>query len=448
VKIRKSALKPGTEKPWRAFEVLVATIEERLAPMGATVRSPDRIRDLDTQRFREVDASIRFNVGSANVLITIECRRRKATADVTWIEQLVQKRAKLGASKTIAVSESGFSEEAAITAARNGIELRVLREITGADIDAWLDEDEITHIYRCVESIKCEATVATGEIYHCDGLEDRFAHPMVSGDFPAAVFVQFLEMKEPETFWRIPTDGRVTELVFELDALNPDLIPAPLGEARRSGHLELVLGGERLPVEKIRLVVEVKYVSDTLSANEGRHFVYGSPDGATSALSQYAAEVFELPAQYELHRDAPQGEPTAVARFPNGTVIEAANIRPKLMDMQAVDTESLHLLPITIKIEGGEPANGCLLHPKSEMFPPGSFPDEFDRENFVFVEAEFLLKIRAKGMGDASVDIPETFLLFFPRQVVEYIDIMPAIHHVAHMRTNARGRGVPPAEMP
>ena len=91
------------EEEWRQFERLVARIERDLAPKGAVVRSPDRLPDLVTGSVREVDASIRFTVGSAPILITIECRRRAAVQDDTWIEQLAAKKEKLGAAKTIAV---------------------------------------------------------------------------------------------------------------------------------------------------------------------------------------------------------------------------------------------------------------------------------------------------------------------------------------------------------
>ncbi len=66
-------------KDWREFEKRVARIEAALAPSGAVVKSPDRVRDLVTGSYREVDASIRYKVGTVPVLITIECRKRTTT---------------------------------------------------------------------------------------------------------------------------------------------------------------------------------------------------------------------------------------------------------------------------------------------------------------------------------------------------------------------------------
>lgn len=81
------ALRPSQtsreEREWREFERLVAAIAKFLGPKGAVVRSPDRLRDTDTGKLREVDVSIRFRVGTDELLVTMECRKRKTRADVT-----------------------------------------------------------------------------------------------------------------------------------------------------------------------------------------------------------------------------------------------------------------------------------------------------------------------------------------------------------------------------
>lgn len=104
---------------WRDFEKLVARIEEAAAPLQAVVSVDDKIPDLVTGTLRQVDASIRYKVGTADVLIVIECRKRSRKPDVTWIEQLATKCSAIGAAKTIAVSQTGFSKEAQLMAARH-----------------------------------------------------------------------------------------------------------------------------------------------------------------------------------------------------------------------------------------------------------------------------------------------------------------------------------------
>ena len=133
------------KKKWREFEKLVSRLEQLLSPQGAVVKSPDRIKDKVTGRMREVDVSIRYVVGSVDILITIECRDRKAAPDDTWIEQLATKKQKIGASHTIAVSSTNFTKPAIKSAQLYGIELRVTKNITDEDILSWLGRIRIVN---------------------------------------------------------------------------------------------------------------------------------------------------------------------------------------------------------------------------------------------------------------------------------------------------------------
>jgi hypothetical protein len=123
---------------WREFEKLIARIEQAMAPSGATVKSPDHIPDNVTGQLREVDASIRYKVGTCPILITIECRDRSSIEDVTWIEQLVEKKRSLGAAMTVAVTSSHFSAPAIKKAAASGIEIRALAEASPNEFVQWL----------------------------------------------------------------------------------------------------------------------------------------------------------------------------------------------------------------------------------------------------------------------------------------------------------------------
>ena len=143
--------KKGTE--WRQFEQLIARIEQDAGPLGLKVTSPDRIRCRTTGRLREVDVSIRSQVGTAHVLLTIECRKRGRRQDVTWIEQLAAKKLAIGADRTIAVSSSGFSEEAQTIARTHGIDLRRLSDISAVDLNNLLHLDFVLFTHkRCAIS--------------------------------------------------------------------------------------------------------------------------------------------------------------------------------------------------------------------------------------------------------------------------------------------------------
>lgn len=128
----------------KEFEELAARLEAALAPEGARVKSPDRIRDQFTGQYREVDASIRYTIGSSDILITIECRDRSRTQDVTWIEQLATKRVHVRADRTIAVSSSPFTEAALLAAKTHGISTRLISEVTDADVRSQVDTLEVS----------------------------------------------------------------------------------------------------------------------------------------------------------------------------------------------------------------------------------------------------------------------------------------------------------------
>lgn len=137
-----------TRTDWRQFEELVARIEQDAGPFRLKVTSPDRIRCRTTGRLREVDASIRSQIGTAQMLVTIECRKRGRKQDVTWIEQLATKKLAIGADRTIAVNSSGFSEEAHAVARLQGIDLRLLSEVSAADINSLLRLDFVLFTHK------------------------------------------------------------------------------------------------------------------------------------------------------------------------------------------------------------------------------------------------------------------------------------------------------------
>ncbi|HYD50712.1 MAG TPA: hypothetical protein VEB21_20310 [Terriglobales bacterium] len=123
----------------RELEKLVSILESHLGPRGVDIRSPDWLPDKVTGQRREVDVSLRYQVGSTPLLITIECRDRAAVEDKTWIEQLVQKRNDVGANATIAVSSAGFSAPAVLAAAHHQIEVRTLSEVSEDAVRDWAE---------------------------------------------------------------------------------------------------------------------------------------------------------------------------------------------------------------------------------------------------------------------------------------------------------------------
>jgi len=145
---------------WQEFEQLVARIERDAGSHGLTVTSPDRITCKITGRKREVDVSIRSRVGTTEILVTIECRKRRPKQDVTWIEQLAAKRDAIGAACTLAVSSTGFSANAVAVAHRHGIQLRRLAEISLAEINQLLRLDFVLFTHKKAAPVRVALRLA------------------------------------------------------------------------------------------------------------------------------------------------------------------------------------------------------------------------------------------------------------------------------------------------
>src|SRR4051812_18358578 len=102
---------------------------------------------------REVDVSLRSQVGSVSVLVIIECRDRAKPQDVTWIEQLASKREDVGADKAVAVSSGGFSASARNLARSKQIDLRSLEELEPHVVFDWLTDQTLDHRTRYVDVV-------------------------------------------------------------------------------------------------------------------------------------------------------------------------------------------------------------------------------------------------------------------------------------------------------
>ena len=225
---------------WRKFEKLVARVEQMLVPSGVTVRSPDRIRSLLTNRLREVDASIRTKVGSAEILITLECRKRKAKQDVTWMEQLSSKKKALGAHKTIAISSSEFSSDAIQAAEHYGIDLRVVRDLADEEIESWLFPVSIVHVYKHTEikeSPNIEFEMLLGETetdyekIDKTGIEDR-VFSRSSGDDLNLNEIWNLAERQHDIYSNVPMNGQVMNVEVTLECPDELKILTPAGPRR------------------------------------------------------------------------------------------------------------------------------------------------------------------------------------------------------------------------
>lgn len=154
--MRSTKSKKEASIPWKDFEELVGKIEHMLVPQNCKVKPNDHIRD-STGEWRQVDASVRIDNGTVEILYIIECRKRKKVSDVTWVEQVAMKARRLGAAKAIIVSNQNLTANALRTAKQESIDIRTLRELPEAFPKApglWLSRQTIRWSDRCGISVK------------------------------------------------------------------------------------------------------------------------------------------------------------------------------------------------------------------------------------------------------------------------------------------------------
>jgi hypothetical protein len=132
----------------RKLELLVKEIEALKLP-DATIKSPEFVKDTDTNTLREVDIGIHYSSGGKDFFIALECRDRGALQDIAWIEQLISKKNSVEADVLIAVTSSSFTAPARIKAFKNGVVLRELKKFNVNEVKKWMDETYIEiHVIR------------------------------------------------------------------------------------------------------------------------------------------------------------------------------------------------------------------------------------------------------------------------------------------------------------
>lgn len=290
---------------WREFEKLVGRVEQALAGTNVSVTSPDRIPSLVTGRKREVDASLRARIGSAELLITIECRKRKAGQDVTWIEQLGCKKQAIGAARTIAVASSTFSADAIKAAAHYGIDLRVLSEVTEQDVQSWIVPHSVTHIFK-----SCDLLEPPEIIFH-PPQGDEFAAmgshwPEDGHGVNALVFVTetgeslsfndlWLRVDEQQKiFDKVPVDDKVHTVRLEV---------------RPSDLLQLRTHRGLRRVHSVKMKLALRWKHEQILRGDARVVMYGPANPYDPMRKQVRAEFESKDSANLISRFAMQFEP-------------------------------------------------------------------------------------------------------------------------------------------
>lgn len=106
-----------SEPKWRRFEKLAYEIQKELAP-NAEVKFDDKILGVDSGVSRQIDISIRQNIGQMPMLVVMDCKDFKDTVDVKEMEAFAGAVRDVRADKGVMISSNGFTP-AAINIARD-----------------------------------------------------------------------------------------------------------------------------------------------------------------------------------------------------------------------------------------------------------------------------------------------------------------------------------------
>lgn len=109
-------------------ERLAFEIEALVRGTRVRIEAPAHLRGRLSGSLREVDAAV-YSKDSDDLAAILEVRDHRRPQGPTWIEQLAVKQRDAGARSVVAISTSGFTSGARQLAARERVELRILRQV-------------------------------------------------------------------------------------------------------------------------------------------------------------------------------------------------------------------------------------------------------------------------------------------------------------------------------
>ncbi|MGD9706003.1 MAG: restriction endonuclease [Acidimicrobiia bacterium] len=264
-------------KAGRELERVVAAIERTFSDTAMTVTSPEFVLGRNSRTRREVDVSLRGQLGSASIFVMVECRDRSRPATVQWIDEVAAKANDVGASKAVVVSAAGFANTAREYAKQLGIDTRTLSELESEDSLAWLAHvPVITTQYNCVEFVSVAVELETGA---------ESPEP-IPGEAPqvGALTALFRRKRDGAPAGLMDAWNDVCEKVYDPKLPERRRLPIEIRYTNPDDRFQLQIRGQWWDVESLKLVVEVwidvveqalsqfRYSTDGTSIAEGFSF--------------------------------------------------------------------------------------------------------------------------------------------------------------------------------
>ncbi len=120
---------PKSGKP---FEDLIAWIQQSVHEKAQIIPN-EKVRDIHTNRTRQIDISIRLSDGPTHLFVMVEVRDHNRPVNVRYIEEINSKKQSVGANTAFIVSRSGFTKTALEKARHQGIQTLTYEEALNSD---------------------------------------------------------------------------------------------------------------------------------------------------------------------------------------------------------------------------------------------------------------------------------------------------------------------------
>src|ERR1700722_19676394 len=128
----------GKKDPkWKRFEKLAYEIQREFAG-SATVTLNDSIQGIDSKVSRQIDISVRQNVGQYPILVVIDCKDYKDPVDVKAVEEFGGLVRDVRANRGALISSNGFTETAINVARNHGIDTYRLVDTESVDWKSYV----------------------------------------------------------------------------------------------------------------------------------------------------------------------------------------------------------------------------------------------------------------------------------------------------------------------
>lgn len=125
------------ERPkWKKFEEFVASIQKQLTPQ-AVINLNDKIIGKSGVE-RQIDVSVRYNLGQFNIFVIMDCKDWKNPVDINDVGSFCDQVEDVGANKGAIVCNAGFTDGAVKRAQEKGIDLLRVVDAENLDWPAYL----------------------------------------------------------------------------------------------------------------------------------------------------------------------------------------------------------------------------------------------------------------------------------------------------------------------